>query len=622
MPPRERLRALHAPYIETADTEWFRQRLNGVVFWVVAAFVVLAGRLFYLQILEGREFSRLSENNCIRLQQTFAPRGLIYDRNGELLVDNRPSFDLRLTPRDAKPLPETLQRLARLMGQAPEELALRLSQEKGISPYRPVLLKADIGRDVLAAIEASKYQLPGVSLDVRLQRYYPHRHVAAHLIGYLSEINALELASGRYHDSRPGDYIGKFGVEKAYETPLRGQRGGRQVEVNVMGQVVRLLRTVEAQPGHNLYLTIDGRVQEVAESCLAGKVGAAVAIDPGSGEILAMTSSPAFDQNIFVDGLSRDLWEDLTGNPKRPLENKAIQAEYPPASTYKILTALAGLEEGVIDESTTFACPGSYHFGNRDYRCWKKGGHGSLNVTGAIAESCDVFFYQVGQRLGVDRLAWYAKGCGLGRRTGVELDHEAAGLIPTAAWKRKRFNVAWQPGETISLAIGQGYNLVTPIQMANFMAAIANGGTLYRPTLLHGLRSAEGDTLLRDLPQVLGKLPVGRKNLAIVQRGLFEVVNGPRGTAKASRIEGVAMSGKTGTAQVVGGKTDIDESHLPEQFKPHAWFVAYAPSEAPRIAVAVMIEHGEHGSSAAAPVAQKMIKAYLEGVPAAVTASR
>ena len=580
---------------------------------VLAAFLILLLRLFFLQMIVGQELRRLSENNCIRLQSIDPSRGLIFDRHGRLMVDNRASFDLFIIPRDARPVDETIDRLACYSGLDLSLIQAQIARYRQQAAYRPILLYRDIGRDELAAIQARRYDLPGIVVDVRARRHYLNGESAAHLLGYLGEIDADELACGRYPGCRSGDFIGKFGAEKAFETLLRGERGGRQVEVDARGQVVRVLKTVEAVPGRNLRLSIDERIQAVAESALADRTGAVVAVDPADGQVLAMVSRPSFDPNRFVGGISHKEWQTLIENPNRPLENKAIQGEYPPASTYKIVTALAGLQEGVIDAHTKIFCPGYIDFGNRVYRCWRKGGHGSLDVVEALNQSCDVFFYQTGMKLGVDRLAWYARGCGLGSLTGVELDHEQAGLIPTAAWKQGRFGVPWQRGETLSIAIGQGFNLVTPLQMAVLMAAIGNGGNLYRPQLLHAVERT-GDQPVEPAAAVLaGRIPVSDKVLALVQEGLFRVVQSNRGTARRIRMDDVSISGKTGTAQVFSRKGDAQRgSQVADHLKDHAWFTAYAPSKNPKIAVAVIIEHGEHGSSAAAPVARAVIQAYLK----------
>ena len=604
-------------YLKTADTEWYKQRIGGVIICVLAAFVVIFIRLIYLQAVRGDEYRRLSLNNSIRLQNIDPPRGRLYDRNGDLLVDNRPSFDVRIILKDAEPIKATLDKLSQHADIPVDTLMSKIKQTEGRSAYKPLLLRQDIGRDALAAIEVNKFDLPGISVNVNLRRHYIHERSAAHLIGYLSEISPEELKSGAYPDCRSGDLIGKFGAEKVYENHLRGKRGGRQVEVNANGLVVRILKTVDAEPGHNVYLTIDKVLQRRSEELLDGVVGAAVAIEPGSGHILALASSPSFDQNSFVGGITHQKWDSLISNPFRPMSNRAIQGEYPPGSTYKILTALAGLEEGVIDEKTTFFCPGHYRFGNRVYRCWKKGGHGSVAIIKAVEESCDVFFYQVGQRLGVDRLAWYAKAAGLGSPTGIFLDQEARGLIPTAAWKKRRTGVPWQAGETLSIAIGQGFNLATPIQMAVLAAAVANGGKRYRPMILNRIELADGQILQESEPKLAGKIPVSPSNLDLIKLGLWRVVNGENGTARGSRLEDIDMSGKTGTSQVISRKEDdsLPEEDMPVHLRSHAWFVAYAPSENSRIAVAVVVEHGEHGSGAAAPIAKEMIKTYLRNKP-------
>ena len=604
-------------YLKTVDSEWFRHRLTKVMLCVTLAALILVLRLIYLQIIKGQEYRRLSLNNSIRLQSIDAPRGLIFDRQGNLLVDNRPSFDLYISLKDARPVDQTLGRLATHAALPVDELAQQVAGVRGAAYYHPQLLKRDIGRDKLAVVAARRYDLPGIDIQIQRLRNYIQSGLAAHLLGYIGEINTKELQREAYADCRPGDLIGKFGVERSLETYLRGERGGRQVEVNANGQVVRVLQTVPARNGHDVFLTIDSRLQQRAEELLRDSAGAAVALDPNTGEILALASSPAFDQNDFITGLSRDKWNALVNNPLRPLENKAIQGEYPPASTYKIITAMAGLQEGVITESDTLFCPGFYHFGNRNYRCWRRGGHGSVDMIKAIAESCDVYFYQVGQRLGIDRLAWYAKAAGLGSRTGLELDHEGNGLVPSAAWKKKRTGIPWQPGETLSVAIGQGFNLVTPLQMAVFAASVGNGGLRYRPTLVRKVVSWDGRTVLENTPRVAGRLPVSAATLERVQKGMWEVVQGERGTARIARLKETDVSGKTGTAQVVSRETveESEEGDKVHHYKDHAWFIAYAPSENPRVAIAVIVEHGEHGSSAAAPVARELIKTYLEEGP-------
>lgn len=598
-------------YLNTPDNDWYKARLSGLVFAVLAAFFLLFIRMFHLQIIEGEEFRRLSESNCIRIQNIDPPRGLIFDSEGELIVDNRPSFDVCITPKDAKPIEETFSRLAALTLTPVAEMEERFRKQKGMPSYNPVVVLPDVDRDTLGAIEVRKFDLPGVSVQVKPLRHYIQKSSAAHLLGYLGEISQKEMDSGKYPGALGGDYIGKNGIEKRFELQLRGVRGGRQVEVDARGRLVRVLRTVEEKPGNNMYLTIDQKLQMATEMLFEGKVGAAVAMDPNTGNILALVSSPSFDQNDFVVGLSHATWNSLINNPERPMENKAIQGTYPPASTYKILTAMAGLEEGVIDEHTTFVCNGYYRFGNRSYKCWSSGGHGTVDIYRAISHSCDVYFYQVGQRLGVDKLSFYARASGLGSKTGIDLDNEASGIIPTADWKKRRTGDVWQRGETLSIAIGQGFNLVTPLQMACFISAVGNGGKRFKPQLFHKIVDQNGDIVKMNSPELVGTLPVKQGNLDIVRLGLWQVVN-LGGTASAIRMKSFEIAGKTGTAQVISrARGDEETAAGPAHWKPHAWFVAYAPAENPKIAVAVIIEHGEHGSSAAGPVARDIIKNYL-----------
>ena len=602
-------------YLKTADSDWYKQRIIGIILLVLISFTALFMRLFFLQVIKGEEYRRLSDNNSIRLQRIEPFRGIIYDRNKHMLVDNRPSFDVSITLKDARPVERTLARLSSYLNVSDQELMEKVAGQTGIKAYKPLLLRQDIGRDSMAGIEVHKYDLPGIDVNVKSRRHYLFGQSAAHVLGYLGEISPDEISSGKYPGVRSGDLVGKAGVEKFYDEFLRGRGGGRQVEVNATGQIMRVLKTVSSRPGNNVVLTIDQAVQRKAEELLEGVIGAAVAIDPNTGEVLTIASNPSFDQNQIVSGLTHEQWQAFVTDPLKPLTNRAVQGEYPPASTYKILTAVAGLEEGLIDEHTEFCCPGHYRFKGRDYRCWKKGGHGCLSLVQAIAQSCDVYFYQVGLAIGVDRLAWYAKSFGLGTPTGVQLANESRGLIPTAAWKLKRTGEPWQEGETLSLAIGQGFNLVTPLQMAGIVAAVATGGVRYKPQLLKRIETAQGEVALQTKPEVIGKVPISPRTLELIRLGLWEVVHSDTGTAKGARFFDLYISGKTGTAQVISRKDDEpeaeDESEVADHLKAHAWFVAYAPSDEPRIAVAVVVENGEHGSSAATPIAREIIKSYL-----------
>jgi penicillin-binding protein 2 len=598
---------------KTADREWIKQRLMGASLCILMVFALLFLRLVYLQLIKGEEYRRLSKTNCVRLKSIKSSRGLIYDRNHKLLVDNRPAFDLNIVLEDAHPVKETIGRLASLIDVPQEDLMESIKKAGKSAFYKPLTLKRDISRDLLAIVEAHKFDLPGIHIDIEPTRHYIHEKTAPHLLGYLGQINREELQSGRFPNVRTGDSIGRYGVEKSFESFLQGKRGGRQVEVDVNGRVIKVLKTVPPVSGNDLYLTLDLELQKTAEELLGENDGSVVAIDPSNGDVLVMASTPSFDQNDFIGGISSKKWKALMLNPGRPMNNKAIQAEYPPASTYKILTSIAALEEKVIDRNSTFFCPGFYKFGKRRYHCWNRHGHGEISVVDAIAQSCDVFFYQAGEKTGVDPLAQYATGSGLGRSTGIKLDHERRGLIPTAAWKKKRFKESWQAGETLSISIGQGFNLVTPLQMAAFIAAVGNGGTLYRPRIVKSIEDSEGNLVKSIEPEITSGLPAGKETLKLVQKGLFKVVQGERGTARGIRIKGINIAGKTGTAQVFSRKTGekFENKKLARSLQDHAWFVCYAPAEDPKIAISVIIEHGEHGSSTAAPIAGALIKKYL-----------
>jgi penicillin-binding protein 2 len=368
---------------------------------------------------------------------------------------------------------------------------------------------------------------------------------------------------------------------------------------------------VKSHPGNNLFLTIDLDLQMTAEALLQGKEGAIVAMNPQNGQILAMVSHPSYDPSLFAGGINHDDWETLIQNPFHPLQNRAVQGQYAPGSVFKVITAIAGLEEGVISPQEILFCGGSYRFGNRTYRCWKRGGHGKVKLHRALVESCDVYFYQVGQRLGIDTLARYAKGFGFGKATGISLNDEKPGLIPSSEWKKKVYNEPWYKGETLSCAIGQGFVLVTPLQLLNALSAIATEGILYLPQLVGRTERANGKLLKSYKPIWIGKIPVSPENLMLIREALLGVVNEDRGTGRVARIKGVPVSGKTGTAQVISLREDVKEEDTPYEYRDHAWFVAYAPMESPIISVAVLVEHGGHGASASAPIARKVIQKYI-----------
>jgi penicillin-binding protein 2 len=597
--------------LNSQGVEDLQRRYKPFLVAVLIGFLVLALRTWHLQVIEGQEFSRLSKHNRIRIREIPASRGMILDRRRRILVDNRPSFEVFLVPEDVVDMEKTTEFLQRILRITPEEIEKRLEANKHRPPFRPIRIQSDISRLHLALLETHKLNLPGFLVDVAPRRAYSYVDMASHLLGHLGEIDRQELKQSRFREYHMGDLIGKYGVEKKWETFLKGIDGGRQVEVDAMGRELKVMQRVEPHPGNNIFLTIDLDLQMTCETLLRGKEGVIVAMNPQNGRILAMASHPSFNPSLFAGGINHDDWEALIRNPFYPLQNRAIQGQYAPGSVFKVITAAAGLEEGVISPQEILFCGGSYRFGNRTYRCWRKGGHGKVQLHRAIVESCDVFFYQVGQRLGIDTLAKYAKGFGLGKPTEIALSDEKSGLIPSSKWKKKVYDEVWYEGETLSCAIGQGYVLVTPIQLLNVISAVANGGMLYLPEIVERIETANGKVVKSYPPIPRGKIPLSPENLSIIREALHGVVNEPRGTGRVSRIRGMTVSGKTGTAQVISLKDDVPEKETPYEHRDHAWFVAYAPAENPMISVAVLVEHGGHGASAAAPIAREVMKKYF-----------
>ena len=581
---------------------------------VVGVFTLLLLRLWTFQIIRGEHYRNLSENNRFRLEDVIAPRGMIFDRQGRILVDNRPTFNLAIVPEDVKDLEKTLDHLGKVLDFDHSKSMGKLSSARSGAPIRPVVIKEEMTRDELAAVEIHRYYLPGVVVQVQPKRSYEVPSFAAHLLGYLGEIGQTQLKEINHLDYKPGDLLGKYGVEMKWEEFLKGHRGGRQVEVDSAGRRLRTLQEVSPVPGHNLVLTLDSRLQLLAENALQGKAGAIVAMNPGNGDILAMVSSPSFDQNQFVIGLTSEEWQAIVNDPLHPLTNKTIQGQYPPGSTFKPVVLAAALETGFVNPDTSFDCWGRYRLGNHTYRCWRKGGHGPLNLYEALVRSCDIYFYQLGQKVGVDLMAEYARRFGLGGKTHIQLSNEALGLIPTSEWKQRRFGIPWQKGEDLVVAIGQGFVLVTPIQMALFYASIANGGKLVKPRVVQRVEDADGNVIKTIESEIRKEQIIRPSTLSFLQKALAGVVQEPFGTGRAARQEGIKVAGKTGTAQVVRMEEDEDENsdEEPYEFRDHAWFIAFAPLEEPEILVAVLVEHGGHGGSAAAPIAREVMKEYFE----------
>ncbi len=545
-----------------------------------------------MQVIKGEEYRIRSEHNRIRLRDIPAYRGKILDRNGIVLVDNKPSYNLYVIPEEVKDPKSLFNKLSHLINIGDlDEIKKRFFEKKRICPFKPVCIKRDMSFDEVARIETNSLMLPGVIIKAEGERDYKYGKLASHILGYIS-----------------WNRKGKVGVEYRWDKYLSGIPGGMQIEVDATGRMVDIISKTPPIPGDDVYLTIDKRLQEKAEKLLKGKAGAIVAINPNNGEILAMASSPSFDPNSFVKGMDKETWEKILHSKEHPLQNRAIQGLYPPGSTFKPVVAIAGLQEGVITPNTIFFCSGKFHYGNRVFKCWKEGGHGKVDLHKAIRESCDIYFYNVAKLLGIKKIAYYARMFGLGERTGIDIGGESKGLVPTPEWKLRKFGIPWQGGETLSLAIGQSYLLVTPIQMVVLYSAIFNGGILYRPFVTKCIKAPDGSIVYKARPIIRKRLKIKKKYLEIIKDALVAVVNEPHGTGIRARIKGIKVAGKTGTVQLMEDKEEEDENKIKE----HAWFIGIAPAERPEICVSVIIEHGGHGGSAAAPVAKELIEEYLK----------
>jgi penicillin-binding protein 2 len=590
---------------------------------------LLTARLVYLQIFNGDKFRHYSEENRIKRVRIPAPRGMIFDRNHILLVDNQPAFDLEITPqylRESGEVEEVLKLVADLIGEPLESIRAKLEQSRHQPSFVPVKIKNDLTRDEVATLESWKISTPGVSVKMEIQRTNVHGDTAAHLLGYIGKVNSSEHIQLREAGKsyRLGDQIGKIGIEKEMEDYLRGVDGQELIEVDALGRRIRDevqgifggLKEVKEIPGQNIFLTIDQDLQLAAKEAFGDRVGSLVAIDPRSGEVLAMISRPSFDPTEFSRGISPDLWRELLNDPARPLRDKAIQDHYMPGSVFKKVTAIAALEEAVITPDTVVNCPGHLRIGNRVYRCHKRSGHGDVNVVSALAQSCNVFFYRIAQKMqSIDLIAQWSEKLGLGQRTQINLPREVPGLIATEAWRKERLGQPWTPGLTANMSIGQGDVLTTVLQLANLNAAIANGGTLYRPNYVNRIESHTGQIIREFKPEILNQVKISEETLRNVTQGLWGAMNHTTGTGYWQRIKGADFAGKTGTSQnlrIPADQGNVRCDDLKPQNRHHAVFAGFAPANDAKIAVAILAEHGCYGSSGAAPVARAVIKKYLE----------
>lgn len=587
-----------------------KQRVMVLSFVVGVVFLFLVIRLWHLQILNADDYLAKSENNRLRFVPVAASRGAILDRAGTVLVSNRPSFSLAVVPQEVRDKESLLTLLSTLLGLDRLDMSERWEKDKRRAKYYPIVLASNITRDQVEIVEENRLRLPGIEIEMKPVREYTSSQLAAHLLGYIGEVTEKELNSEGFENYNPGDYAGKNGIERALENELHGIDGGRQLEVDARGRVLRTISESYPSVGNSVVLTIDAAVQKQAERAFGDLAGAAVVMDVTNGEILAFVSNPGFDPSLFSGKLPADIWQGYLDDKRHPLENKALSGQYPPGSTFKMITALAGLQDNIINESTSVNCSGSYELGTSTFKCWNKKGHGATNLRKSLRESCDVFYYQLGEKLGVDKIAAAAQSFKLGSSLGVELLNEKNGLIPTTEWKQKRFGKRWYHGETLPVSIGQGAVIMTPIQLASMTATIANEGIIYRPHLVKRIVDADGKTLKETKSEVIGNATFSKESFRLVKLGMLSVVNDPGGTGAMARLYDVKVAGKTGTSQVV--KLRDAKINTPYQFRDHALFVAFAPFEKPEIAVSVVIEHGEHGGAAAAPIAGRILRAYFD----------
>lgn len=570
--------------------------------------MVIIARLYYLQVFQADRYKTLADENRISTRLLVPPRGLIYDRNGQLIATNRQNFQALIVAEQTTNLQETLDAFKKIMPLSEAEEQRIKKDLKSNRSFVPIKIKDNLSWEDVSKIQLNAPDLPGIFIDEGLTRYYPYGEKMAHILGYVSSVSEKDVKDDPLLEV-PGFKIGKSGIEKFYEKRLRGKGGNLKSEVNAYGRVMKEIEKKEGIPGERIDLTIDARLQEKAYDLFMEKEesGAAILLDVHTGEILAFVSAPSFDPNVFAQGISSDQWNALLKNEKNPLSNKAISGQYSPGSTFKIITALAALEAGTITPETRFFCAAKMTLGTHAFHCWKRTGHGHLNVVEGIKHSCDIFFYETALRLGIEKIADMARRFGLGSKINIGLENERAGLIPDKAWKLKRFGEPWQQGESLISGIGQGYILTTPLQLATMIARVVNGGYEVTPTF-----SKLSDYDKTHLP----KINVNHNNLELVKQGMFEVVNVPGATAYGSRFDyhGIQMGGKTGSTQVrritmKERQTRILKQHeLPWHLRDHGVFVGYAPADNPKYAVAVLVEHGGGGSTAAAPIASKILQ--------------
>ena len=593
---------------ETKQDTALNVKVKCAVIFVAFFLSLIVLRLCYFQIIKGAKYTELSTNNRIRQTALPAPRGHIFSSDNQTLVDNCPSFDLTLIPQDAVNIDTLLSELSTLLNINNEELENQVRSRRGRPRFEPIPLKKDLSWNEMSTVLSKKIDLPGISINVVPRRRYLGPANASHVFGFLGEVEPRDLERKTSRPYQRGELLGKYGLEQLAEDRLRGTNGFLQTEVDAFGKRKKILAKIEPKSGKDVWTTLIPEVQQAAEHMLIDKTGAVVAMDPRNGNIFAIASAPCFDPNLFSRGIESRSWRQLSSHPYHPLLNRAIQCQHPPGSIFKIVTAIAALEEKKFSPEDAFFCPGFHVLGNRRFHCWKREGHGDMNMRSALVYSCDTYFYNLALRLGIDTIVKYAEMLGFGALTGIDLTGEKPGLLPSPEWLHKK-NRRWQQGDTLNFCIGQGFLQATPLQMAAIYAGIAQNGTIYSPRVLLNTKDHAG----RAEGTIRKKYTLSDETFRFIKEALFGVVHDPGGTGANARVPGALVAGKTGTAQVVSLKMKPGKGQpVPRHLENHAWFVSFSPVEKPEIVVCVFLEHGGGGGRNAAPVAQAVLKAYYD----------
>ena len=595
------------------DNDKGRVLLSRTLFIAIVNFImlfVLVGRLYYLQVIQATKYKTMADDNRISTRMLVPVRGNVFDRNGVLLAGNEQNLSASIIAEQTISIDDTIAEFKKHINITPKEEEKIRKEISNHRKFVPIKLKDNISWEDVSALQLNASSLPGIIIDEGVNRFYPLGDLTAHFLGYVGRVDEKEKGNNPLF-MVPEFKIGKSGLEKFFEDDLRGVGGNIKLEVNAYGRIMKEIERDNGKEGKELHLTIDSNLQKYAQDAFGEHSGAAVVMDVHSGEILAFVSVPSFDPNMFTKGISHEEWNKLLYNEKNPLINKAIAGRYSPGSTFKIVVALAALENKVVHENKSYYCSGSMQLGNHKFHCWRHSGHGEQNIVNALKNSCDIYFYEIALLLGIEKIADMAEILGLGNYTGITLENEQKGIIPNKEWKLKRYGEKWHQGETVIAGIGQGYVQVTPLQLAVMTSRVANGGYEVSPSFIK---------LDLDQKGKIKKLPISKSNIEIVKKGMFEVVNGEKGTAVAAAFDlnGIKMSGKTGTTQVrrISMKERqsgiLKDEDLPWHLRNHALFVGYAPHNNPKYAVAVVVEHGSSGSGVAAPIASKILKKALE----------